>query len=198
MYRAQPRAPAKAMPVAVQKVDERHPVIQHTPQVPVVSRSSFERGTTAPGVRQTMPQTSRSAPRTVERPGGSPPATRSYEPAQRSTPPPARSSPPARTYSPSAQAAPSGPTATQPSRDYKQPERVAPTYRSEPSPRVEAPARGRASETPPGLGNNPHVYYPKTYHQSEETRQMPPSAPRGQPAPPPQSGQSGRSGRKDF
>ena len=210
VYRHQLRAPTRSVPVTVQKVDERHPVIRHTPSVPVAGgrRAGFESGARGPvtpapstGVRRAQPEAARAAPKqSVERPAASTPsqpAPRGREPEPRKESAPRSDQSPARTSQP-AVTAPLRPAPAQASPDSKQPSRSTSAYRPEsaaPAAPVQAPSRGRSAEAKPDIaasehsprsysappeshGGNPHTYYPKSYHQAEETRSAAPSAPR--------------------
>jgi hypothetical protein len=211
VYRSPLRAPARSAPVTVQKVDERHPVIRHTPSIPVVGerRAGFDRGarapvTTAPstGIRRTQPEVPRGSPKeiaprqNVERsvaptPTPSQPTPRERESDTRREPAPRSFQAPPSTSQP-AVTAPLTPTRGQ--QNSKQAERSTPTYRPEvaapTAPVVQAPNRGRAAEAKPdsagaersarsysappeSRGGNAHTYYPKSYHQAEETRSAP-------------------------
>ena len=228
VYRPHLAAPARIAPVAVQKVDERHPVIQHTPAVAVArqGRPNFDRSATVPatGAHRVPPEPARASPRqNVERPASSAPiqaAPRTYQPTPRNSEPaprtqtaPRNAQPPARISSSSPAVAPSAPAATQPGR-------AVPSSRTETGvPAYQAQPQGRSSysetqpaprgiersprsyvEQPDTRSANPHTYYPKTYHQAAETRSAPARESRQASPPPAQQGNSpGSKSRKgDF
>ena len=215
VYRPQLRAPAQPVRMAAQKVDERHPVIQHTPIAPVrMDRpSTVVRSGAAPGATQRRPAAE--APRTSPGATGAKPATppqtqpgsRNLQPAPTPVAPrsptrssdmkpaaPSQSQPTGRTYQP---ATPVLPTATAPRapESWKQGASAAPGYRSD----AGLPALHNArmagevpSNTPQTPSQNPHVYPPKSARQAAEIRPVPQSDQR-QSAAPASSGKGGDS-----
>ncbi|MEY2429028.1 MAG: hypothetical protein QOJ40_1913 [Verrucomicrobiota bacterium] len=218
VYRHEPSAPARMAPVAVQKVDDRHPMIQHAPITVSQGRSSaYNRGSgSIAAPNRSQPENSR----TPQRPGNDgqrnysqpQPAPRSYQSA-----PPTRSPEPQPVQRPSQSQSESSPRASrsqQPIRTTEAPAanpssrastrsveepthitRSAPPSRPETAyssaaPVTRAPSRPVQTDS---RDQNSHVYYPKTYHQSSEVRSAPQSE-RRQTAPA-SSADSGRDSR---
>jgi hypothetical protein len=154
IYRPQLKAPpARPATMVAQKVDDRHPVIQHAPVVT---------GSKSGSVNMPAQQTQRPDMNNSTRPAPSKPqdiATRKpYSTVQNSTPPPAA-------HNPTQVAAQVDPGHS--------PQRTSPEAQPA-SPRVSRPT---AEES------NPHQYYPKSYHQAAEVHSLPPINPRPNPQP---------------
>jgi hypothetical protein len=199
VYRPQLKAPARPMNVVAQKVDDRHPVIQHTAIVaprterPVAGNapaSSLNRNRSsqgqAPGTypRPTVdrpPNYSQPQPTPkLNRPATTVPSTRPGADQPKTAVPPAN------------QARPAGPAGQQPSVNRQYPLQSGTPNTSD-------------ATRPTAPGQSPGAYYPKGYHQSSETRALPsangrPSTERGQPTAsprpdnPPDSRNKGSSG----
>jgi hypothetical protein len=215
VYRPELKAPAQPVRMAAQKVDERHPVIQHTPIAPVRTDrpSTVVRSGATPGATQRRP--------TVEAPKASPwstgakpttspqsqPGSRNLQPAPTPAAPrstsrssdmkpaaPSQSQPTGRTYQP---ATPVLPTVTAPRapENWKQGASAAPGYRSDAGLPALNNAR-MAGEVPSTIAQtpaqNPHVYAPKSARQAAEIRSLPQSDQR-QSATPASSGKGGDS-----
>jgi len=193
VYRHELAAPARTAPVKVQKVDERHPVIQHSTAVPVVSQRQPQGGgagsvpTTgqrreSPGAsrtpsRQGVPQPGAPAPNQTT-PGKVEPSPRAPS-APRAPQPAPRPPQPAAVERSSTPPAASVPAREQPPRQSQESVRATPPSRSESAaPGTAAENRGRYSEAQPGVhSGNPHVYYPKGHEQFAGSRSTPDSAP---------------------
>jgi len=217
VYRPQLQAPARPVNMVAQKVDTGHPVIQHAPIAPVRTQqpSALSRSGSAPADAQRRPAVA--APKVAPwSSGASPASTPQNQPAPRTsqpatTPATPKTSPSssganpasspqsrstARTYQP-AQTVPSAPAASRAPEDWKQGTRSAPGYRSDTGLPALNNARAAAQSPPAAVqtssqGQNPHVYYPKTYHQAAEIRSLPPSNQRqsASPSSPPNSSDS--------
>ena len=206
VYRHEPTAPARATAVVAQKVDDRHPVIQHPSiaRAPLQDQRSISGGSrgSSPALPSTRTQTE--APRSSQRPNVERPATYSTpQPTPRASQP----SPTSRSSQPD-----QGPRTSQPQPTQRptQPDQAPRSYQTTPTPArssatarssdepnqsthspasarpdttYSAPSRSsvrddsRSSQTD-SRGQNPHVYYPKTYRQSADVRSTPPSNPR--------------------
>ena len=211
VYRHEPSAPTRATKIVAQKVDDRHPVIQHAPIAASPGRiSTSVRGSgavSAPNRSQVEnPRTPQrpvndrsgtySQPQPAPRTSQPQPATRSPEPQ-----PAPRSSqiqPPARTTESTA-SLPASRASTRPSNEPSQPTRS--TASTKPESGYSAPSHTVTGEQPKVAqsdtrAQNSHVYYPKTYHQSTETRSAPQSE-RRQSAPSSDSGRDSRSKGND-
>ena len=164
LYRPQLKAAPAARPTAMvaQKVDDRHPVIQHpqlatsTAQHPAVPT----RNARTPATATYQPQAS--TPRSVSQPAAS--QAHSQTPPARST----YSTAPTTSYSP--------PATHQSSEASSKTLEQAHVTTS----RAEAETRPAPAHTtrPAYQESNPHQYYPKGYYQSAEIHSLPPSNPR--------------------
>jgi hypothetical protein len=204
VYRPQLQAPSRPVNMVAQKVDQQHPVIQHAPIAPVRTQqpATFSRGGTVPGAVSTRPATQmpkapsspqyQSTPRTYQpaptpapQRGSSssssarPSSTSQYQTTARtSQPAPATAAPATSTWSgsvkpaaspqPTAKAYQAAPAASATPDAWKQGTRAAPSYRG-----VSAPSQPATAQTS-AQAQNPHVYYPKSYHQAAEVHQLPP------------------------
>ncbi|MCX6930376.1 MAG: hypothetical protein NT154_45285, partial [Verrucomicrobia bacterium] len=201
VYRPQLQAPARPVKMVAQQVDTGHPVIQHAPIAPVrtTQPSAFSRSGSAPvaAPRGQAVQPPNVNPRSVgAKPASSPqnqPAQRTFQPA--TTPkggPPWSSDAKPRSASQlqptrkASQPATFTPVVTPPARapeDWKQGTRSAPGYRSDTGLAAVNNARAAGQSAPAAAqtssqGQNPHVFYPKTYHQAAENHPPPQSAQR--------------------
>ncbi len=206
--RPQLTAPARIAPVSVQKVDDRHPVIQHTPAVAVArqGRSNFDRSATVPatGAHRTQPESARTVPRqNVERPASpssAQPAPRTYQTTPRTSEPAPRTQTTPRTVQPSGRISSSSPTETgAPAHPAQLPARSS-YAEAQPANRGVERSPRRYVEQPDTRSANLHTYYPKTYHQAEETRSAPARESRQASPPPAQQGNSpgSKSKKGDF
>ncbi len=195
VYRTQLRPPPRTPAVAVQKVDDRHPVIQHTAIAP--GRVDY-RSTAG---RTTVPYSPAASPRRYETPASQAPRR-----GTEASPVGPQSRPEPRTYpsAPSAPSAPSSPPA--PPSSYRRDAAVSPNASSGSTAIQRRPNTAQTDSVSPNTssrsstiqrqpyaaqtesrGGNPHVYYPKTYHQSAESRPMPQASSRHEAAPAPSS-----------
>jgi hypothetical protein len=154
------KAPATTVSVPVQKIDEKHPVIRHTPSVPVSSRARGYGATTGSAVPPAATHSQPANPRSQPPAKSSQPATpvspaqtpRTYQPAPRTkepspTPPQPRAPQPQQPGQKSslAETAPSTPAIHQPPAELKQNTRQpAPPVAS--APLVPEQPRGQANE----------------------------------------------------
>jgi hypothetical protein len=171
IYRPQLKAPpARPATMVAQKVDDRHPVIQHTP-VMTASRTSTVSGP----AHQTQPTDTKTFQRSVPAKSQENDATRkSYSTAQNS------SSPPAAARNPTQSAAQADPTHV--------PQRTS----------AEAQPASSKGSRPSAEEFNQHQYYPKSYHQAAEVHALPPINQRPNPNPQPAQSDRGNSQpRKD-
>jgi hypothetical protein len=189
VYKPVLKAPPKVVPVAVQKVDDRHPVIQHQPSVSV---SGQTRGTV---------QTTRGAAGSVH-PIQPETAGRSSTEAPSTSRQPLRTRP---SQSESFNAPAAGPRTPQPPVTAPSTPRQNPQRSSRPlaSEGVGAPRAVPESRSPEPAQREPsvesrsansHAYYPKSYHQAEELR--PSQSKQATPAQS-QSNQSNQRSRRD-
>jgi hypothetical protein len=172
VYRPHLAAPAQPVHMQAQKIDTQHPVIQHAAFIPAhgAAPASSGRGYQAPAASSTW----------------STPATHGAQPGQAPTATPSARSPqaPVATHPATAvgtkpaattpQAAPSGSSSTrwsQPKEDWKQGIRPSPGYRENVNP---SPVHSTPQGSQPATPSNPHVYYPKTYHQNAEIKTLTP------------------------
>jgi hypothetical protein len=199
VYRPQLKAPVKPVNMVAQKVDERHPVIQHTPVVPsgterpVVARNTPTSSTTGyRGPQGQTPATTGPRPALDRAPAYSPSQTtpKSYGPGQSAHSP----SPATQATRTSEQSKPASPTATTPYRPDVQGR--PPVGPSTPGPQPPAAHQYPSRTLPPSSSDTPRAtapapssppYYPKGYHQAAETHVLPPlnaqpAQPRGQPS----------------
>jgi hypothetical protein len=222
VYRPQLQAPARPGNMAAQKLDDRHPVIQHAPVAPMNAQrpSNFSRSGSAAGAASGQP--AMGSPRTSTWSSGAKPAPSSqYQPTSK-TPQPAATSAtprtsnwssggtpssssrpqsPARTYPPVTTVPPAATTPKAPD-EWKQGTRVAPGYRSDAGLPAIYNARAASQSTSPTVKTtvqpeNSHVYQPKSQRQAAEIRPTPSSNQR-QSASPSSTGKSmdSRSGNK--
>jgi hypothetical protein len=217
VYRPQLRAPAQPVRMAAQKVDERHPVIQHAPIAPASTGrpATVSRSGSAPGVATGRP--SAQAPKASPWSSGttraaspqSHPAVRSSQPANApaTTRPSSRSSDarPAAAASqpqsaskayqaPAPVAAPATPRAPE---NWKQGASSGPGYRADAGlpGYYNAQAAGKPATVTPqtaALQQNPHVYAPKSARQAAEIHTLSPADQRTS-ATPASSGRGGDS-----
>jgi hypothetical protein len=185
VYRPQLKAPVKPENMVAQKVDDRHPVIQHAPIAPSgPDRPAVARTTPTPSTTGNRPPQGQT-PRIVTRPAVDPapayprpqPTPKFYRHGQ-SAPSPSPAAPVTRTAE---QPKPAPPTAT-------------PTYRPDAQGQQQASPSASGNQVPPAhqypsrtLPSSAPPYYPKGYHQAAETRVLPPvnarpSEPRAQPS----------------
>jgi hypothetical protein len=172
VYRHELKAtPPKPVNVVAQKVDDRHPVVQHAPIV--ATRPAARPGTTPTLQSRNQPGTIKTAPQQASDRAASPrptiekapsPASRTYQPPQ-----PTR---------PSASAAP-----LEHAEEPKETQRTQPgttrygTTASQPYSK-QTPAQSHPTEQTENQKQSPQIYYPKTYHQSADVRSLPRSEPR--------------------
>ena len=194
VYRPQLKAPARPEHIVAQKVDDRHPVIQHAPVVPpkterplvAENRGNVTRGP-APSSGGNWQQSG-----TGKYPAGNTqpqPAAKSY----RSTPTAASASPamPAPRNNEQPRSAPLTPPNRYPQERVQPSATPAPRTQSSASsePAVQTPANrqyplrsGTPTYSQPPRPNAPvqnsGTYYPKGYYQSSEARSAPAMAPR--------------------
>lgn len=174
VYRPQLKAPARPVNMVAQKVDTRHPVIQHTPIVPSTSQRPLVTGSTsASGANRNVHG---------QNPGNWTQPTTERAPGNGQ----AQQAPKA--YRSGNSSAPSAPTAPPATRA----QQARPATSASPD-----------VSRPNSREQTPHTYYPKGYYPSSETHILPPanarpSDSRGQPSlsprpsSPPDSGSGGR------
>jgi hypothetical protein len=167
IYRPQLKAPAKIAPVTVQKVDARHPVIQHTAVTPVkVERKTVSNSPYAPAVAPRNFQT--------ENPNSSrPQPVQKTAPLTPNTPSPAVRQP----------ITPSSPTpsipAPQHQDDLKQSSRPGDINKSDSGSHSPSNPSSSSVQKPANLNTrysqnpNARVYYPKGYNPPAATRNVP-------------------------
>ncbi len=182
VYRPQLKAPARPVNMVAQKVDNRHPVIQHAPVAPAkVQRPLVASSTTSGPNRSVQNQnpTSWSRPSAERAPAYSQPQP---SPKYRSTESVTPSSPSASSTTSAGRAESARPAApaTRPQQEYAPANRASSTY-SSPAPANRQYYPLRSGPTPPPESSRPssqpqnsHTYYPKGYYQSGETRALPP------------------------
>jgi hypothetical protein len=153
VYRPQLKAPAKPVNMIAQKVDDRHPVIQHPAVVPAKSQHPYVASSPAPGNANRVPQ--------GQNQGSWP------RPAVDRAPAYSQPQPPPKLYRPSNASAPSTPSA--PSANRPDSSRSA---QPAVQPEQERSSSTHSSTTVPT--QNSHSYYPKGYYQASETRVLPP------------------------
>jgi hypothetical protein len=202
VYRPELKAPPRPVHMVAQKVDDRHPVIQHAP---VSAAPRTERPLVAGNSGAGYHGPVNSSPNTFQRPAGnrSPTApqqepARSNHPATSTTPAPSTSAP--RNYQ-----QPKSAPLTPPSR-YEQPEKQTPpptrgsVVKPQPAPNRRPPVPSGSSANysttprPSAPEQNSRAYQPKGYYQSSEIHSLPPSNPRAaqsRPEPPAVSRQQG-------
>jgi hypothetical protein len=192
LYRPQLGAPAKPVRMVAQKLDERHPVIQHTEMAPVrtETKSTYSASRSAPAA--TPGSRPYEAPRTAPRATSQQPATsrpdysspKSHQPSSSSVPAGNRALDEARPVARSA-AAPQPEPARVSAASARQPmEEVRPATRSTAthSSAVEQPTyeqrtgqRSSAEASAPSSREMvSHTYYPKSYRQAADVRALPP------------------------
>ena len=186
VYRPQLKAPVKPVNMVAQKVDDRHPVIQHPPVVPSrTDRPAVARNTPASsntgyrGPQGQAPVQPGQRPPADRAPANSPsqPTQKSYGPAHPAPP----QSPAASTVRPSNQPKPVPPSSTSTYRSAPQGQQqvrpsppggqVSATYQ-DPSRSLPSNSSGTPRATAPAPSSPP--YYPKSYHQAAETHVLPP------------------------
>lgn len=155
VYRPQLHAPARPVNMVAQKVDARHPVIQHTevaaPRTAVQTTSVANRATTTTvhGGRQPEAPRAATTPRNVER---SKPETRMTDATETAARPAAAN-------------------------NRRSVEEVKPATRSLPNYNPAARTPTYPLHTSPdasgGEAQNTHTYYPKSYRQSADVRALP-------------------------
>lgn len=215
VYRAGLKAPTRPVHMEAQRVDNQHPVIQHTrvasfraePRATASSGVAFGSRTSRPDLTREVAPSSRSSqtPRwsggsqlqssPQARPGVTAPSV-AATPQSPSTAPAGRGSP-GSTRSREARSTQSAPATSPASRwssapdNWKQGAHNAPGYRSD----VGLPSlnNARAAQSPPTVSPapNPHVYYPKGYYQNSELQS---SRPTGNPTPGPSAPRGNRFG----
>jgi hypothetical protein len=175
VYRPALKAPSRTAPVTVQKVDDRHPVIQHTPNVAVVrqTKSGFQTAPAAGGVRRSQSEISRPSPGTSRQSQPTPSQAQRQVPRTEQTAPRATQQPGV-----------VSPAPTAPAQNYR-PNRTVTPDRSNPTP-AQSQGRARVVETVPesqNINRAPTVptysrgnsqYNPKGYNQAQEMRSSPP------------------------
>ena len=188
VYRPELKAPTRPVSMTAQKLDDRHAVIQHAPIAPVRTSqpSTLSRSGSAPIATPRQPAAA--APKASTWSSGAKPSSASqYQPAPRnSQPAPTPATPKASSWSSGAkpnsapqnqsaprtyQPAPRAPSAVTPVRQPeqgKQPTSSTPGYNNSRATQSTPAAKQTPSEV-----RNPHVYYPKGYYQSSETRSRP-------------------------
>ena len=201
VYRAQPRAPSTSVKMVAQKLDERHPVVQHTEMAPAGAGRR-----TSPAV--TAPPTQFQSPRTSPRPGNDKSGTGRPQNAapgtDRTTPAPRSSAVNPGNSRPVGGAQGANSSATfgaprqkvEPTETGARPTETARPTRTATTAKPAAPSVEDASATPRPVtssrANNQrltyplqtsrdqavtpgtaHFYYPKTYHQTSEVRALP-------------------------
>jgi uncharacterized protein DUF6600 len=174
IYRPQLKTPpARPATMVAQKVDDRHPVIQHAPVVTTrvdrAPNAAGKPGSVGTPARQAQPTDTRNVSRPTPNKPQDNAARKPYSSTQSSLPPAHDSTQFSQTSQPS-----------------HVPPRTAPETQSA-SPR---------SSRPSYQENNPHQYYPKSYHQAAEIQSLPPINPRPT-APPAQPERGKPQSRKD-
>ena len=188
VYRPELKAPTRPVSMTAQKLDDRHAVIQHAPIAPVRTSqpSTLSRSGSAPIATPRQPAAAAPKPSTWSS-GAKPSSASQYQPAPRSSQPaPTPATPKASSWSSGAkpnsapqnqsaprtyQPAPRAPSAVTPVRQPeqgKQPTSSTPGYNNSRATQSTPAAKQTPSEV-----RNPHVYYPKGYYQSSETRSRP-------------------------
>ena len=189
VYRPELKAPPRPVNMSAQKLDERHPVIQHAPIAPVSTGrpSAFGRSGPAPGA--TPPRSAVEAPKASPWSSGAKPSSSpQYQPTPRSSQPSPTPSAPktssgstsakpaassqsqstSKTYQP-APTVPSAPTPARQPQQGKQGTSSTPSYSTSRTTAQSAPAAKQTSSE----GQSSHVYYPKGYYQAAEIRSLP-------------------------
>jgi hypothetical protein len=197
VYRPQLKAPAKPVAMVAQKVDERHPVIQHQSVAPARTERTASLGTSAwaPATpshgQQGQPhsQTTQPArPNHSNLENSSANARTWPEPSSHRAAPPAAA--PNRNIE-SSKVAPHETTAAEHGRSssaYAAPHQTKPqaqvprsTYTPRPEPNNQLYPVHSGAQNPPnsgrqsGIEQGPGTYYPKSYHQATEAHSLPPS-----------------------
>ena len=203
VYRPQLQAPARSVNMSAQKLDARHPTIQHAPVAPVNAQrpSTLSRTGSAPSTVQRGPATG--APKTSTWSSGAKPAAGSqYQPTSKTSQPastrampgtstgssgakPASSSqfqPTSKTSRP-VTTVPSGATTPRAPEEWKQGTRAAPGYRSDAGLPSIYNARAASQSSSATLKTtvqpeNSHLYQPKSQQQASEIRSISSSNPR--------------------
>ena len=160
VYRPQLAASARPANIVAQKVDERHPIVQHAPIAPArVERKSSPSGgvsTPATAPRRSQPEVPNAPQRSK---GEKSPSLPQTQPAPR-------------TYQP-APAAPSSPAPSRSPEERKQPTRSSTIERPDAQPRSQpsqSPDAGQRNEGQKNSLRQSQQYYPKGYSQSSESR----------------------------
>jgi hypothetical protein len=209
VYRPQLKAPTRPMNVVAQKVDDRHPVIEHTAIVaprterPLAGNAAASSPSAKPGSQG-------------QAPGAHPRPTVDRSPAHPQPQPTPKLNRPGSTL-PSAKPGAEQPKTAVPAANPGRVEQERPVQgrpagpaAQQPSGNRQYPLRSGTPNTPDATrptapGQSPSAYYPKGYHQSSETRTLPsatarPSTQRSQPTAssrqgtPPENKNTGSSG----
>lgn len=190
VYRPQLKAPARPEHIVAQKVDDRHPVIQHAPVVPARTERPLVAGNR--GVANRGPEPSTQG--TWQQPGANRYPTANSQPqpnskSSRVAPMAPASAPAAPAHRPTEQ--PRSAPLTPPPANRYQTERTQ-SY-STPAPAVQAPANRQypvrsaspvETARPNAPAQNSATYYPKGYYQASEAHSLPPMNPRASEARP--------------
>lgn len=180
VYRPALKAPARPVNMVAQKVDDRHPVIQHASVVPTKSQRPLVANSSVPGNgnRATQGQNQGWPRPAVDRAPAYPqpqPTPKLYRPGNSSAP----SSPSAPAANRAEPARPATPAA-RPEQDRSPTPRSSATYTQPSSGRQYYPLRSGPSAQPENYSRpsaqeqSSHSYYPKGYYQAGETRALPP------------------------
>jgi len=185
VYRHQLNESARPANIVAQKVDERHPVVQHAPVVPARMNQGVTTGngfsTRSSGYQRTQPQVS-TRERSTTVPQTEPANPRAYQQVPRDgRQTPTDSRPATRSSGQTINESPqnrrveqpitrSTPAATPSIQQQPRPVVSSPQSRPEPSARSYQPEVARDTRREPQTAANPHVYYPKSYPPPSESR----------------------------
>ncbi len=219
VYRPQLKAPARAATMVAQKVDEQHPIVRHAPIASArgVAKSPSARAASAPAASPHQPQTGTQKPSTPARTSAERAAPYSQNPATAHASQPAPAGSPAAATArkgeepknasralPGTQPAPvvsSSRTAAQPAQEVKPATRSLPGYKAEATvpqyPLGTRPPGQAYAGQKEAQSQNPHVYYPKGFHQGAEVRPLPESNPRKATPPAESEKESKKDSKKD-
>jgi hypothetical protein len=184
VYRHGLQAPVRTVPIVAQRVDDRHPVVQHAPVVPTIAGrrgvpvNNVSRGNSIASGRP-QNEVSRIQPQSLPRP---------QQPAQRFIPQPQ----PSQLAPPSLHQPVTSNPGLQRLADAREPGRTASTpVLGEPPPLKEPPKLSQPHYLPvqnviskppvpvqnPGTELNTHDFHPKSYNQAVEAHALPPEFP---------------------
>ena len=186
VYRPQLQAPAQSTRMVAQKLDERHPVIQHSTPRPATPEQKPVVRNNAPGPGPAPHATQAEAPKAPVRPPvETPPVHHETAHAPAPQPPPAAAPPVRMAHATPPAVTPPAPV--RPTTEPKQAVRSTTAYHPEPGAdlhplRTAVPPQPAQGKTLPPEQNT-HVYPPKSAHQAAEAHALPPLNPRPVTAP---------------